>query len=88
MRFLAGVDLCCYWIVRVTVVVCVRLPLIPVIVRVVGFVGLALGFALTVNVVAVVELVGLNEALVRGGKPLTENVTALLNPLIWLTEIK
>jgi hypothetical protein len=40
----------------------------------------ALGFALTVSVVVVVELVGLNVALVLAGKPLTENVTVPLNP--------
>jgi hypothetical protein len=65
----------------VTVAVCCSAPLVPVIVSVVGFVCLALKLALTVNVVPVVELVGLNEALVRCGNPLTENVTALLNPL-------
>jgi hypothetical protein len=47
----------------------------------------ALGFAFTVSVVPVVELVGLNEALVRGGKPVTENVTALLNPFAGVMEI-
>jgi hypothetical protein len=56
-------------------------------VRVVALVGFALGFAFTVSVVPVVELVGLNEALVLGGKPVTENATALLNPLAGLTEI-
>jgi hypothetical protein len=58
-----------------------------VIVRVVALVGFALGFALTVSVVPVVELVGLNEALVLGGRPARENVTALLNPPVGLTEI-
>ena len=73
--------------VIVTCTVRVRPPPVPVIVRVVALVGFALGFAFTVSVVPVVELVGLNEALVLGGKPLTENVTALLNPLTGLTEI-
>ena len=59
----------------VTVAVCCNAPLVPVIVSVVAFVGLAFALAFTVNVVPVVELVGLNEALVRCGKPFTENVT-------------
>ena len=64
--------------VIVTNAVCVLPPPVPVIVNVVADVGFAAGFALTVSVVPVVELVGLNEALVFGGKPLTENVTALV----------
>jgi len=53
----------------------------------VALIGFALGFAFTVSVVPVVELVGLNEALVLGGKSVGENVTALLNPLAGLTAI-
>ena len=70
-----------------TCTVRVRPPPVPVIVRVVALVGFALGFAFTVSVVPVVELVGLNEALVLGGKSVGENVTALLNPLAGLTAI-
>ena len=70
-----------------TCTVRVRPPPVPVMVRVVALVGFALGFALTVSVVPVVELVGLNEPFVLCGKPVRENVTALLNPLAGLTEI-
>jgi hypothetical protein len=67
----------------VTVVLRVSPPPVPVMVSV-ALAGLALGFALTVSVVPVVELVGLNEAVVRCGKPASENVTALLNPFTLL----
>jgi hypothetical protein len=73
--------------VIVTCTVRVRPPPVPVMVSVVALVGFALGFAFTVSVVPVVELVGLNEPLVLGGKPARENATALLNPLVGLTEI-
>jgi len=73
--------------VIVTCTVRVRPPPVPVIVRVVALVGFALGFALTVSVVPVVELAGVNEPVVRCGKPVSENVTALLNPPVGLTEI-
>ena len=45
------------------------------------------GFVFTVSVVPVVELDGLNVALVLDGKPLTENGTAPLNPFDGTTEI-
>ena len=86
MRFLAGPNLSCYWIVRVTVVVRVNPPPIPVMVSV-ELPGFVVGFVFTVSVVPVVELVGLNVALAFAGSPVTENVTALLNPLVGLTEI-
>jgi hypothetical protein len=73
--------------VIVTCTVRVRPPPVPVMVSVVALVGFALGFALTVSVVPLVELVGLNEPVVFGGKPVRENVTALLNPLAGLTEM-
>jgi len=71
--------------VSITVAVCVKAPLVPVIVSVAGPAAFALGLAFTVNVVPFGELVGLNEAVVLGGKPLTENVTALLNPFCLFT---
>jgi hypothetical protein len=45
------------------------------------------GFVFTVSVVPVVELEELNVALVLDGSPLTENVTALLNPFTGTTAI-
>ena len=45
------------------------------------------GFVFRVNVVPVVELVGLNVAVVFDGRALTENGTALLNPLVGTTVI-
>jgi hypothetical protein len=53
-------------------------------VRVVAGVVFALGFAFTVRVVPVAELVGMNVAVVFDGKPLTEKVTTLVK-LTWLT---
>jgi hypothetical protein len=61
-------------------------PLVPVIVSV-EVPAFALGFALTVSVVPVVELVGLNEALVLDGKPLSENVTVPPKLTLLTTEI-
>ena len=73
-----------YLIAKSTVVVWVLPPPVPVITSVV-VPAFALGFALTVSVVALVELEGLNVAVVLGSRPLTENVTALLKPLTLLT---
>jgi hypothetical protein len=70
---------------ELTVVVCVKTPLVPVIIRVVGPVAFAFGLAFTVIVVPFGELVGLNDAVVLGGKPLTENVTVPLNPFCLFT---
>jgi hypothetical protein len=82
-----GINPVRYWMVIVTCTVRVRPPPVPVMVRVVALVGFALGFAFIVSVVPVVELVGLNEPVVLGGKLVRENVTAPLNPLVGLTEI-
>jgi len=70
----------------VTGISCIRLPLVPLMVSV-AVVGFVVGFVFTVSVVPVVELVGLKVALAFAGSPVTENVTALLNPLFWVTEI-
>jgi hypothetical protein len=48
-------------------------------------VAFAFGLAFTVIVVPFGELVGLNDAVVLGGKPLTENVTVPLNPFCLFT---
>jgi hypothetical protein len=65
------------------VVECVRLPLVPVIVSV----NVPVGVLERVEIVSLevpepVTDVGLNEALVREGKPLTLKLTVLLNPLM------
>ena len=66
---------------RLVVVLCVRLPLVPVMVNVNVPVGVA-GAVVTVivEVPAPGTDVGLNAAVAPAGNPLTENVTAPLNP--------
>jgi len=70
--------------VRATVVVCVRLPEVPVIVTVVVPATAALD-AVNVNVLEVVVLEGLNEAVTPAGKPLALRATDPLKLLIPVT---
>ena len=68
-------------IVSATVVVCVRLPEIPVIVTV-ATPTVAVLAAVNVNLLDVVALAGLNDAVSPAGKPLAARLTELLKPLI------
>ena len=70
--------------VRATVVVCVRLPEVPVMVTVVVPAAAVLD-AVKVNVLEVVVLEGLNEAVTPAGKPLALSATDPLKLLIPVT---
>jgi hypothetical protein len=70
--------------VSASVVVWVKLPEVPVIV-IVDVPEAAVLAAAIVNVVELVELVGLNEAVTPLGRPLAEKETAPANPLIGTT---
>jgi len=72
--------------VKVTVVVCTRLPEVPVMVK--GQVpGLAQLTAVSVRMLLDVVVAGLNEAVTLEGRPLMVRFTAPLKPLIPLTAI-
>ena len=66
--------------VRLMVVVCVRLPDVPVTVTV-DVPVVAVLFAVRVNVLELVELVGLNDAVTPLGRPEAEKLTVLVKPL-------
>jgi hypothetical protein len=72
--------------VRLTVVVCVKLPEVPVIVTVAAPV-VALPLAVKVSVVELVEGFGLKAAVTPLGKPVAEKVTLPLKPFVGATEI-
>jgi hypothetical protein len=71
-------------IVSVTVVVCVRLPDVPVMVTVANPVAAVLA-AESVKTLLPVVLAGLNDAVTPAGKPLATRVTEPLKPLILAT---
>ena len=72
--------------VKPTVVVCVKLPDVPVIVTVAVPV-VALALAVKVSVLELVEGFGLNAAVTPLGKPVAEKVTLPLKPFVGATEI-
>ena len=65
--------------VRLTVVVCVRLPEVPVMVTVAGP-AVAVALAVNVSLLVVVAGFGLNAAVTPVGKPEADMVTLLVNP--------
>jgi hypothetical protein len=69
------------------VVLAVVLPLVPVTVTVTGPPIVAVLLAVSVSVLALVEDVGLNEAVTPLGRPLTANVTLPVKPFLGFTEI-
>jgi hypothetical protein len=72
--------------VRATVVVCVRLPEVPVMVTVV-VPAAAVPDAVNVNVLEVVALAGLNDAVTPAGKLVTLRDTGPLKPLMSVTVV-
>ena len=70
--------------VKLTVVVCVRLPLVPVMVTVAVPVAAVL-LAVNVNVLLLVVLDGLNEAVTPLGNPEADKLTLPLKPFTGLT---
>src|SRR5581483_7076898 len=70
--------------VRLIVVVCVRLPLVPVTVTVAVPV-VAVLLAVRVSVLVVVVLAGLNDAVTPLGNPEADRLTLLLKPLTGVT---
>jgi len=72
--------------VKLTVVVCVKLPDVPVIVTVAAPV-VALPLAVKVSVEELVEGFGLKAAVTPLGRPVAEKVTLPLNPFVAATEI-
>lgn len=73
--------------VSAMVVLAVVLPLVPVTVTVTGPPIVAVLLAVSVSVLALVEDVGLNEAVTPLGRPLTANVTLPVKPFLGFTEI-
>jgi hypothetical protein len=71
--------------VRARVVVAVRLPEVPVMVTVVGPPPGAVAFAVSVNVLDVVELVGLKDAVTPLGRPEARNATVPVKPFVGVT---
>ena len=71
---------------RATVVVLVRLPEVPVIVTVAAPVVAEL-LAVSVRVLVLVALAGLNEAVTPPGNPEVDRLTLLLNPSAGFTVI-
>ena len=71
-------------IVRATVVVCVRLPEVPVIVTVAGPTVAVLD-AVNVTRLLPIVVLGLNDAVTPPGSPLAVRATALLNPPMSVT---
>ena len=78
----------CGVIVRLTVVVCVSVPEVPVMVTVVGPLTVAVGLAVSVKTLDVVVLVGLNDAVTPAGRvEVTARLTVPVNPLTGFTVI-
>ena len=74
--------------VRLTVVVCVKLPDVPVIVTVIGPPTVAVALAVSVNTLVELVAVGLNEAVTPlGNVEVTARLTLPLNPFIGFTVI-
>ena len=67
------------WTLRESVVVFVKLPDVPVMVTVAGPVAAVL-LAVSVNVLVLAVLLGLNDAVTPLGKPDADKLTLLLNP--------
>jgi hypothetical protein len=82
------VKLGCAVTVRLTVVVWVKLPEVPVMVTVVGPPTVAVGLAVKVNTLDVVVLDGLNDEVTPAGRvEVTAKLTLPVNPLTGFTVI-
>jgi hypothetical protein len=82
------VKLGCGVTVRLTVVVCVKLPEVPVMVTVVGPPTVAVGLAVNVKTLDVVVLVGLNDAVTPLGRvEVTAKLTLPVKPFNGFTVI-
>ena len=78
----------CAVTVRLTVVVAVNVPEVPVMVTVVGPPTVAVGLAVSVKTLDVVVLVGLNDAVTPAGRvEVTARLTVPVNPLTGFTVI-